>query len=499
MSETLQSTQPAPAPSGGGHGAPENDETSLSRPRLWAVLGLVLLADALDMIDSTVTNIAAPSIVAGIGGGAGLIKWLGASYALALGVLLVIGGRLGDKYGQRRLFLIGMTGFMVASAAAGLAPSPAVIIAARVLQGAFGALLIPQGMAIMTRAFPRDMMRTAFGLFGPLLGVAAIGGPVLAGFLIDADIAGTGWRAVFLINVVLGVVGVPLAAWMLPREGASSPDAARVSIDAQGSAYLALSMFGLLYGLIEGSQTSWGTWSLAALVVGVAAFVLFVARQRSAADPLLRPSLFSNRGFTAGLLMGLAFFAATSGLMYVLSLFLQGGLHLSPSRAAVSLMPLTLGIMAAAFACMGLVAKLGRTLVFAGLAITLVGVGWFLLLVLSQGLSLGAWTMVAPVFVMGLGLGTCFGTIYDIALGDVSPDEAGSASGSLTAVQQLANGIGSAVITTVYLHALGTGDTPGTTVHAMTIALVIALAITAICLPVARLLPRKAPAEPDHG
>lgn len=496
MSESTRATTVAPTGAGQAAGG---EETSLSRPRLWAILGLVLLADALDMIDSTVTNIAAPSIVDGIGGGAGLIKWLGASYALALGVLLVIGGRLGDKYGQRRLFLIGMTGFVLASAAAGLAPNPGVMITARLLQGAFGALLIPQGMAIMTRAFPRDMLRTAFGLFGPLLGIASIGGPILAGFLIDADIAGTGWRSVFLINVVLGVVGIPLAYWMLPREGAATADGKGVSIDAQGSAYLALSMFGLLYGLIEGSQTDWGTASLVALAVGVVAFVLFVRRQRSAADPLLRPSLFSNRGFTTGLIMGLAFFAATSGLMYVLSLFLQGGLQMSPGRAALSLMPLTVGIMTAAFACMGLMAKLGRTLVFAGLTITLLGVGWFLLLVQSQGLSIGTWTMVAPVFVMGLGLGTCFGTIYDIALGDVSAEEAGSASGSLTAVQQLANGVGSALITTVYLHALGTGDISGKTVHAVTVALLIALAITAVCLPVATLLPRKAQADPEHG
>ncbi|WHP16147.1 MFS transporter [Cellulomonas sp. ES6] len=501
MAESTPATQVATTGGGSPAGA-DGTATPLSRPRLWAVLGLVLLADALDMIDSTVTNIAAPSIVADIGGGDGLIKWLGASYALALGVLLVIGGRLGDKYGQRRLFLLGMTGFVLASGAAGLATGPGVMVAARLLQGAFGALLIPQGMAIMTRAFPRDMMRTAFGLFGPLLGIAAIGGPVLAGFLIDADVAGTGWRAVFLINIVLGVVGVPLSVRLLPRDGDTSAERAAVSIDGQGSAYLALSMFGLLYGLIEGSQTDWAPVSLAALAVGVIAFVLFVRRQRTAADPLLRPSLFANRGFTAGLIMGLAFFAATSGLMYVLSLFLQGGLHQSPGRAALSLMPLTVGIMVAAFACMGLMARLGRTLVFAGLTITLVGLGWFLLLVLAQGLSIGTWAMVAPVFVMGVGLGTCFGTIYDIALGDVSAEEAGSASGSLTAVQQLANGIGSALITTVYLHALGGGsggDASGGTVHAVTVALLIALVITAVCLPVARLLPRRAQAEPDHG
>src|SRR3954468_14831162 len=149
---------------------------------LWAILGLVLLADALDVIDATVTNIAAPSIAGELGGGVGLVKWLGPAYMLAMGVLLVVGGRLGDKFGQRRLFLIGVSGFTLASAVAGFSPDPTLLIVARVAQGAFGALLIPQGMAIMTRAFDRDLLAKAFGLFGPVLGLASVGGPVLAGF-----------------------------------------------------------------------------------------------------------------------------------------------------------------------------------------------------------------------------------------------------------------------------------------------------------------------------
>ena len=489
MTVSPASSPASSAPTSGAEPAPQ----LLPRARLWAILGLVLRADALDMIDSTVTNIAAPAIVADIGGGTGLVKWLGASYALALGVLLVVGGRLGDRYGQRRLYLVGMAGFTVASAVAGLAPTPGVIVAARVAQGAFGALLIPQGIAIMSRTFPRSMLRTAFGLFGPLLGIAAVGGPILAGFLIDLDVAGVGWRAVFLVNIALGLIGHPLAARLLPREPGAAGGRSDVVIDARGSAYLAVAMFGAIFGLIEGPESGWGPASLVSLAVGVAAFVLFVRRLRTAPDPLLRPSLFANRGFTAGLVMGLVFFAATSGLMYVLSLFLQGALHRTPGEASVALMPLTLGIMVAAFACMGLMARLGRTLVVVGLVVTLVGVGWFLALVLVEGLALGTWAMVGPVLVIGLGLGACFGTIYDIALGDVAPDEAGSASGSLSAVQQLANGVGSAAVTTVYFAALGDGD--GSAVGALTVALVVVLAITVACLPVTRLLPRHAQVE----
>jgi MFS family permease len=154
--------------------------TRRSSRLMWAILGLVLLADALDVIDATVTNIAAPTIAGELNGGVSLIKWLGPAYMLAMGVLLVVGGRLGDKFGQRRLFLIGMGGFTLASAVAGFSPDPALLIAARVAQGAFGALLIPQGMAIMTKAFDREMLAKAFGLFGPVLGLSSVGGPVLA-------------------------------------------------------------------------------------------------------------------------------------------------------------------------------------------------------------------------------------------------------------------------------------------------------------------------------
>jgi EmrB/QacA subfamily drug resistance transporter len=454
---------------------------------MWVILALVLVADALDMIDSTVTNIAAPTIVRDIGGGEALIKWLGSAYALAMGALLVVGGRLGDKFGPRRLFLIGMTGFTAASALAGMSPDPAVLIVARAVQGAFGALLIPQGMAIMTRTFPRDMLGKAFGLFGPLLGLSTVGGPILAGFVLNADLGGLSWRPVFLINIVLGVAGVLVAWRVLPRVDHDR----NVSLDGTGAALLAAAMFGLLAGLIEGSTGGWGPLPVTALVTGAVFFVLFARRQSSAAAPLIKPSLLRNRGFTSGLVVGLLYFAAVSGLVYVMSLFMQQALHKSAGATALGLLPLTLGIIASAGAGMALGPRLGRRLVLAGMVLTLFGGGWLLALVHARGTGVSLWAMVPAVLVTGLGMGACFGTIFDIALGDTDPDEAGSAGGSLSAVQQLANGIGSAVVTTVYFRS-------GAPAHAMTVSLIAVMAITAACLPAVRLLPRRAP-EDIHG
>ena len=168
--------------------------------RLRAILAVVLIADVLDLMDSTITNIAAPTIVRDIGGGQSLIKWLGASYALALGVLLIVGGRLGDRYGKRRMFLIGISGFTLASLACGLAQDPGMLVAARLVQGGFGALFIPQGIGILTAAFSRDQIPRAFAAFGSVLGASAVLGPIVAGFIISANVAGLTWRPVFLIK-----------------------------------------------------------------------------------------------------------------------------------------------------------------------------------------------------------------------------------------------------------------------------------------------------------
>ena len=468
--------------------------TTTTRPTssrlMWAILALVLLADALDVIDSTVTNIAAPTIAEELHGGQGLIKWLGTAYMLAMGVLLVVGGRLGDKYGQRRLFLFGMAGFTVASAVAGLSPDPALLVVARVAQGAFGALLIPQGMAIMTKTFSREMLTKALALFGPLLGVATIGGPVLAGFIISADLFGLSWRPIFLINLVLGVIGLAVAVRILPYDDGDHSTV----VDGWGSGLLAGAMFGLLYGLIEGSTNGWTRIPIASIVAGLAFFAAFAHRQSTAADPLLKPSLLRNRGFTSGLLVGLAVFAATIGLVYVLSLFLQEGLHASPRGAALAMLPLTLGTIGSAFAAMGgLVAKLGRTLIFIGLAIVLAGCGWVLVLVIASGTGLGLWTLTPAFFVIGLGLGSCYSTIFDVALGDINPDEAGSASGSLSSIQQLAAGIGSAAVTSIFFQ----GATSGLD-HAMKISLIVVLALVALSIPLVTRMPRRSPVGTHH-
>ena len=457
-------------------------------PLAWAVLAIVLIADIMDLLDSTITTIAAPTISAGLHGGPGLIKWLGASYALSLGVLLVTGGRLGDKYGRRRTFLIGIAGFTAASLACGLAWDPASIIVARLIQGAFGALLIPQGFGILGSVFPREHIGKAFSAFGPILGLSAVGGPLLAGVLIDANLFGLGWRPMFLINIVLGVAGLVAGLRLLPRDHGDGA----VRIDVAGSALLAGSMLGLLFGLIEGSTSGWTALPIAAMAAGLACFAAFCQRQRTAAAPLIKPSLLRNRGFTAGLVVGLVVFASIGGMIYAVSLYLQRGLDYSPLRAAVvGFAPVAAGLVIASVASMNLLTRLGRKLTLAGIVVTVAGVGWLLLLV--TGSTPTAVSLAPAMTVIGLGMGATFATLYDIAIGDIDPAEAGSASGSLSSIQQLANAIGPAIITTIYFGALSGGQG-----HAMSVSLGAVIGIGVLSALAVPLLPRRAQAEAGH-
>ena len=459
-------------------------------PRLRLILAIVLLADVLDLMDSTITNIAAPTIVRDIGGGESLIKWLGASYALAMGVLLVVGARLGDRYGKRRMFLVGIAGFTLASLAAGLSVDPVMLITARLAQGGFGALLIPQGIGLLIGSFNREQMRGAFSAFGPVMGASAILGPILAGFIISANIGGLTWRPIFLINIVLGAVGFIAALRVLPADEPTDS----VFIDSLGAGLLGASMLGLIYGLIEGSTDGWTALPIGCLAAGAALLAAFGVRQRTAADPLILPSLLANRGFTAGMLLGLAFFAAVNGLAYVISLFFQTGLGMSARSASIALSPFMIGIIVASFVCRPLLGKLGRTMVAIGIGLTLAGAAGVWATVLNQGVQVNLWTLAPSILVLGIGAGACFSSLFDVAIGDVAPAEAGSASGSLSAVQQLASAIGSAVVTTVYFsqrleHGAG---------HAMTVSVAVVALIAALGLGLVWLLPRSAPAE-DHS
>ena len=244
------------------------------------MLGIVLIAEIMDLLDSTVITIAAPTVRHELGGSTTSMQWWAAGYTLAFAVFMIVGGRLGDVFGRRRVFIIGITGFTLASIACALAPSPDVLIATRVLQGGFGALLIPQGLGMIKTVFPPKEMGGAFAAFGPIMGLAAIAGPILAGWLVSADLLGTGWRMIFLINVPLGVVGLLGALRFMPESKSRTP----IKLDPLGVGLISAASLALIYPLVQGRELGWPLWTFGLMAAGFA----LLARLRRGRAPLGR-------------------------------------------------------------------------------------------------------------------------------------------------------------------------------------------------------------------
>src|SRR5919112_5367540 len=420
----------------------------------WVVLAIVLVAEIMDLLDSTVITIAAPTVRDSLGGGTSTMQWWAAGYTLAFGVFMIVGGRLGDAFGRRRIFVVGITGFTLASAACALAPSPDALIATRVLQGAFGALLIPQGLGMIKTVFPPKEMGGAFAAFGPVMGLAAIAGPILAGWLTEADLLGTGWRMIFLLNVPLGVVGFLGALRFMPESRA----AGRIRLDPAGVVLISAASLCIVYPLVQGRELGWPAWTFSLMAAGVALLAVFaLAERRTHGTPMIEPTLLRNRAYTSGLLVGIAFFAGFAGLTMVTSLFLQLGLHFSPEHAGVTLIPMPLAVAITAGGSYALMPRFGRAVLQAGLVVTVAGLLFLAATVSHGGTGLSSWDLAPPFFVFGLGLGFVFGPLFNVILAGVQEHEVGSASGTLNAIQQLGNSIGVALLATIFFSVIDHG------------------------------------------
>jgi EmrB/QacA subfamily drug resistance transporter len=440
----------------------------------WIVLAVVLAAEVMDLLDATIVNVASPSIRNDLGGGASTLQWLSAAYTLSFAVLLVTGARLGDIFGRRQLFLIGSAGFTAMSAACALAPSPQLLIAFRGLQGAFGALLIPQGFGLLKEVFAEDEMAKVFGSFGPVMGLSAIAGPIVAGLLIDADLLGTGWRLVFLINLPVGVAALATAARTLPR-GAAAPGA---RLDLVGMILVGLASVAIIYPLIQGREQGWPIWIFAVLAGGLALLGAFVVYERHGREsPLIEPALLGNHAYTSGILVALSFFATFAGLMLIVSLFCQLGEGFSPVHAGLTLVPITLGMVVSLVASFALVTRFGRGLLHFGVVLAAVGCA-ALGLTVSGAASATTFTLAPSLLVIGLGAGFIFGQLFDIILAGVAMEQVGSASGVLNAIQQLASSIGIAVLGTIFFSALTGGGLPTHALGTVAWLCLIPLAVT---------------------
>src|SRR5580693_2741413 len=255
-------------------------------PLRWLVFAVVLAANVMDLMDATIVNVAGPSIRHALGASASTLLWLSAGYTLAFAVFLITGARLGDMFGRRRLFLIGSGGFTVMSAACAVAPSMEVLIVFRVLQGSFGALMIPQGFGMLKEVFAEDEMSKVFGAFGPMMGLSILAAPILAGALVEANLWGIGWRLVFLINVPIGIAAFAGAVRVLPRTVAHPG----IRLDTVGMVLIGVALTAIIYPLIQGRADGWPAWTFVSLVAGAVLLGGFVLWERHhPGDPLIEP------------------------------------------------------------------------------------------------------------------------------------------------------------------------------------------------------------------
>jgi MFS family permease len=408
-----------------------------------------------------------------------------AGYGLTFATLLITAGRIGDRVGRRRAFAAGLALFTVASAACGLAWSPAALVAARLVQGAAAALLSPQVLAIIGVAYTGPDRVRALGLYGIALGLAAAGGQLVGGVLVQADVAGLGWRSCFLINVPIGAVALALAPRLVPESRAAG--AAR--LDLAGTALVIAGLTAVVLPLVEGRQHGWPAWtwlSLAAAPALLGAFAVHQRRlERRGGAPLLPPALFADRAFSAGLLTQLVFWCGQASFFLVFAPYLQLGRGLDALQAGLVFTILAAAYLVTSLDAPALAARLGRRLPAIGALLVAAGHALLAASVADVGTSGPIGLLVPALLLIGAGMGLVITPLTATVLAGLEPQRAGAASGALATMQQLGNALGVAVTGVLFFGALDGGFA-----HAFEISLA---ELAVLCVAVAaltRLLPR---------
>jgi len=434
----------------------------------WLAFGTVITAAVMDLLDSTIAQVAAPTIRRELGGSYAVIEWVTAAYALGLAVGLLTGGRLGDIFGRRRVLLAGMAGFVLTSAACAAAQSAGELIAARAIQGLAAAIMLPQVFGLIRDLFAAHEMGKAFGVYGPVMGLSAMLGPIVSGGLISANVFGTGWRMIFAVNVPVGLVALLVGARVLPAglagSGGVSGRARRGQLDLPGAALAGLAMFGLVFPLAQGRSLGWPAWSfamMAASVLALAGFAWYqVRRRRSGRTPLVEPSIFRNRPYSAGIVFSIVFTGSLGGIVMIFNVFLQNGLGFTPWHSAITTAPWAAGAFIGSAAGGIAMRKLGRRVLHAGLVVEVAGLVALAAVLHGAGGGVSTLDLLAPMIVGGIGMGMVFVPLFDIVMAGVRPQEMGSASGVLQTVNSLGMSLGIAGIGAIFF-ALVTGSGHG--------------------------------------
>ncbi|QKY03597.1 MFS transporter [Janthinobacterium lividum] len=417
----------------------------------WPILLVMIVSEIMDLAASTIVNVGGPALIGSLGASPAQMQWVIGGYALALGAGLVLGGRLGDRFGRRAMFLYGLAAFTIASLLCAVAPTIAALIACRLLQGLAGAMLLPQGLGLLRENYQGPDLAKVFGIFGPILGLAGILGPVLGGMLLEANLFGLGWRAMFLINIPIGIACFLVAWRYLPRR----PGDRSVKIDLAGASLLVLSSVFLVLPL--GEAGAWPAWGWPVIAMAVLGFGLFGLRQsavvRAGQAPLIMTSIFQRSAYTAGLAGIALFFCSLVGMQLVLTLFLQIGHGLTAGEASIANLPFAVGTACGAtLSGAFLAARFGRKVLQLGAGVQLAGVA-LLQFELGNTAAFSVWHVVPGMLVCGIGAGLVIAALFSIILAALDDKQIGSGSGVLSAVQSIAASIGVAVFSGAFFAA----------------------------------------------
>jgi EmrB/QacA subfamily drug resistance transporter len=444
-------------------------------PRRWLALPVLLIGAFLPVLDFNIVNLALPAIRQDLRATSSQVQFVMSAYAATYAVFLITGGRLGDWLGRKRMFMLGVAGFTLASVVCGIARSPEILIAGRILQGLTATAMAPQVLASIRVLFPPSEQGTALGLYGATFGLANILGQILGGVLVSSQPFGLKWQAIFLINAPIGVAAF-CGSLLFLRD--SKADHAQ-KIDLGGVILLSVTLGFLVYPLVEGREAGWRLGIIAMLVASPMALVAFITFERRlfkrGGSPLVDISLFRQRGFSVGIVMALLYYML-SAFYLTFSIYLQAGLRLTPRDAGLRMLPFGIGYFVASFAAAKIMQRFGPRALTLGFLVQVLGFGSVVLDVsgvLSASLAL-------ELFVAGVGFGIVMPSVIKAVIGGINPRHAGLASGIVISTFQIGAALGVAIIGGVFFSVLGTGREPASYSRAFAVALGCNVALLAI-------------------
>jgi EmrB/QacA subfamily drug resistance transporter len=456
------------------------------------VLVILLFGTFMDILDTMVINIAIPSIQSGLHASSSAVEWTANAYILGMALFVITGGRLGDIFGRKKMFMLGIAGFTIASACSGLSATMNVLIFSRAIQGIMAAMMVPQVLSYIQILFAPKERAGALGIYSGISGFGTVAGPIVGAFLIKIDLFGLGWRTIFLINIPIGIFIFIAAAIVLSESKSINP----LRVDIPGTLMVMASLIMLLYPLIQGNSLGWPVWTYFSMVAAVIVAILFVFyekhRTKLNISPLIALNLFRFKSFTGGVSVYTIFMIAMSGYFLVFTFYLQMGLHFTPLHAALTALPFSLMVpVGAVFSVMKLVPKLGRKVVVLGLILCAIGIAGVESVLHGAGASLNNWQLLPVLLIVGAGMGMLASSLTDFSISQVPQQDAGSASGVLNMMQQIGSSIGIAILGTIFFNSIGSSFEISGFAMGVRYALWSAVGILILVIPFVFLLPKK--------